>query len=748
MSQTDIEIVDAGGLVKISGTVEHITYQNDDNGFCICDICNDKDEIITVLGSVPYPMVGDYYIFYGRWTHNAKYGRQFKAEQFEKSLSSDKAAILKYLSSRAIKGIGARMAQRIVAEFGEDTFDVIENHPDWLADIKGISLKKAQEISADFKEKAGMRSAMMYFGEFFGPTLSVRIFKKWGSGAVDIAKNNPYRLCDEIDGIGFEKADEMARKIGFPEDSADRLKSGTVYILKHNAAQNGHTCLPRETLAKLSAQMMGTTEEYADEIISQLIKEKRLYSMLCNSKSYIFDEYTYNCEKTVAAKLTQLDKICIPVNITDVYAFLAKEEMQNGISYADQQRNAIAKAMTSGVLILTGGPGTGKTTVVKALLDIFKSMGFKVALAAPTGRAAKRLSESTQCEAKTVHRLLEMAYSADDATAGEGEKHSEFMRNEDNHLEENVVIVDEVSMIDVYLMNALVKAIKPGARLILIGDVDQLPSVGAGDVLRDLIDCERFSVVRLVEIFRQAQSSLIVTNSHEINLGNMPSLDVKDNDFFFLPRPDSEIAATISDLCRNRLPKAYGSEFADGIQVISPSRRGVAGTDSLNHLLQQALNPPSAQKAEYRHREITYRVGDKVMQIRNNYDLEWEKDDTVGYGIFNGDIGIIEAIDRAEQVMHIRFDDRTVLYDLSMLDDITQAFAITVHKSQGSEYPTVIIPMYSAPPMLLTRNLLYTAVTRAQKMVILVGNSDIVRRMVENDCQALRYTGLYYRLKA
>ena len=476
----------------------------------------------------------------------------------------------------------------------------------------------------------------------------------------------------------------MAQRLGFPSDSDERIKSGIVYILRHNALQYGHTCLVRDSLVKLAAQALGTTEEQTASMIANLMKEKKLYSMVCDGRQYVFDEYSYNCEKSISQKLVLLDEKCIPVNISDVYSFLNKEELQNGIAYADQQRNAIAKAMTSGVLALTGGPGTGKTTVVKALLDIFRSMSFKVALAAPTGRAAKRLSESTQCEAKTVHRLLEMSFSADGTGTDGDERRFEFMRNEDNYLDENVIIVDEVSMVDTYLMCALVKAIKPGARLILIGDVDQLPSVGAGDVLRDLIDCKRFAVVTLTEIFRQAKSSLIVTNAHDINLGSMPRLDAKDNDFFFLSRPDAAIAQTIADLCLNRLPRTYGREFAEGIQIISPSRRGVAGTDNLNVILQQALNPPKAGKAEYRFRDITYRVGDKVMQIRNNYDIEWTRDDTNGNGVFNGDIGVIEAIDRSNEAMRIRFDDRVVLYDFSMLDDITQAFAITVHKSQGS----------------------------------------------------------------
>ncbi len=735
-------INESSGLQRLEGSIEHVIYSNEDNGYAICDMALGDDEIITVVGTLPMICAGDNIVIYGKWVHNPKYGRQFSVSQYERVMPADTASILRYLASGAIKGIGPKTAQRIVEKFGEDTFDVIENHPDWLSEIKGISHKSAKEISERFKEQAGMRSAMMFFRNYFGATLTVRIFKKWGSASVDIAKKNPYRLCNEIEGIGFEKADYMANELGVVSDNFDRLMSGIRYVLTQNANQNGHTCLPRAKLCEASARLLGVEAERADEAISALLKRGDLRYTLCEGEQMIYDAHAYEAEKYIAGKLLQIDKMCSAVSLPDIDRFIEREEGRNGISYAAQQKTAISDALRYGVMLLTGGPGTGKTTVVKALIHIFESMGFDIALAAPTGRAAKRLSESTSMEAKTIHRLLEMNYDNGGAAV--------FNRNEFEQLDESVIIVDEASMIDSALMMALLKAIKPGARLIIIGDSDQLPSVGAGNVLRDIIDSGRFSVVRLDEIFRQAQESLIVTNAHAINEGRYPSIDVKNNDFFFLRRDsDRNIAHTIADLYKNRLPKTYGEGIRQEIQVITPSRKGEAGSENLNIILQGALNPPSPNRKEYKFREVTFREGDRVMQTRNNYDINWfrDADGKDGYGIFNGDIGVINKIDLRESVMEISFDDRVVNYDLTVLDDLEHAYAITVHKSQGSEYGVVIIPMCSAAPMLLTRNLLYTAVTRAQRMAVLVGREDIMRRMVDNNCQSMRYTGLADRLK-
>ena len=730
------------GLIKLSGSVEHIIYSNEENGYTVADFGTDDDDLMTITGIMPYVNEGDSLIIYGEWKHNQRYGRQFSVSEYERYMPANASAILRYLSSGAIKGIGKKTAVKVVEQFGDDTLDVLENHPDWLSDIPGISLKKAKQICDDFKAKAGIRSAMMFFRDFFGAATTVKIYKRWGSACIDIARQNPYRLCDEIDGIGFERADSMAQKLGLDQNSESRLISGIAHVLRHNASKNGHVCLPRDVLVRASSSLLGADAESINMAIDDMISMRRLKYSLWNDVTYLYDSYSYDCESYIAEKLDLIDKVCPKISTEDANFFIEKEESANRITYAVLQKKAIIGALESGVMLLTGGPGTGKTTIVKALIDIFESMDMKVALAAPTGRAAKKLSEATCHEAKTIHRLLEFEYSSED-----GDRPG-FRRNENDLLEENVIIIDESSMIDNILMCSLLKAVKPGARVILIGDSDQLPSIGAGNVLRDLLDCARFATVRLNEIFRQAQQSLIVTNAHSINSGKMPIMTVKDNDFFFLPRStDEEIAFTVTDLCLNRLPKKYGEEAVGGVQVITPSRKGIAGTENLNIMLQNALNPKSRDKKEYKHRERIFREGDRVMQTKNNYEIEWYRDDeSEGMGIFNGDIGTIESIDLLGNTMNIRFDDRFVNYEFTDLDDLEHAYAITVHKSQGCEYPFVIIPLYSAPPMLLTRNLFYTAVTRAKRMVILVGKSEIAERMVKNSHIGQRYTGLKQRL--
>ena len=729
-------------LIKLSGSVEQVIYANEENGYMVCDLGTDDDDLITITGIMPYVNEGDSLIVYGEWKHNPKYGRQFVVTQYERYLPANASAILRYLSSGAVKGIGKKTALKIVEEFGDNTLEVLENHPDWLSDIPGISLKKAKQICEDFKAKAGIRTAMLFFRDYFGATTTVKIYKKWGSASIDIAKNNPYRLCDEIDGIGFDRADSMAMKLGLERDSYPRLVSGVAHVLKYNAAQNGHVCLPREKLAQASAQLLGSSVEQINSIIDDMLMSGKLKYSLFDNVVYLYDKFAYDCECYIAEKLDLLDKLCPAVDVSDANFFIEKEERKNGFTYAFMQKKAIIGALESGVMLLTGGPGTGKTTIVKALIDIFNSMDMKVALAAPTGRAAKRLSESTSQEAKTLHRLLEFEYATED-----GDRPG-FRKNENDLLEENVIIVDESSMIDNILMSSLLRAVKPGARVILIGDADQLPSVGAGNVLHDLLECGRFTTIRLDEIFRQAQQSLIVTNAHMINKGELPRLDVKDNDFFFLPRSsDEDIAFTVTDLYKNRLPRTYGADTVNNIQVITPSRKGDAGTENLNVMIQSALNPSSTKKREHKHRERIFREGDKVMQIKNNYELEWcREDDSTGMGIFNGDIGTIFRIDNINECMEIVFDDRHVTYEFSSLEELEHAYAITVHKSQGCEYPIVIIPLYGAPSMLLTKNLFYTAVTRAQRMVILVGRADIAKTMVSNAHTSMRYTCLKQRL--
>ena len=731
-------------LTRLKGTVEHIIYANEDNGYTVLDF-GLEDDVVTACGTMPYVSDGDSLILWGNWVHNPKYGRQFKVEQYERDMPADSTAILRYLSSRTIKGVGPKLAERIVSHFGDETLDVMENHPEWLADVPGISRKKAAEISEDFKAKAGIRSAMMFFRDYFGAAMTVKIYKQFGSSAVDMAKQNPYRLCDEVEGIGFERADQMAMSLGLDPGSEERLMSGIRYLLTSNAARNGHVCLPREKLTEAAAQLLRADTDRVESAMNTLLEQGALVCRRYEGKELMFDQETDRQEKYIADKLLLLDKLCPSIDAGDVNAFIAREERDQGVAYARGQKQAIVDALSGGVMLLTGGPGTGKTTVVHALLHIFRSMDMSVALCAPTGRAAKRLSESTSTEAKTIHRLLEMEFE-------EGSGRGHFRKGEQDLLEESVIIVDEASMVDNALMCSLCKAVKPGARLILIGDADQLPSVGAGRVLNDLIDSGRFATVRLTEIFRQARESLIVTNAHAINEGTYPDLTIKNNDFFFLPRRyDREIADTVVELCATRLPRAYGKATEGGIQIITPSRKGEAGTENLNRRLQSELNPPAKGKKELKYRETVFRVGDRVMQTKNNYDIEWESgsgvNQTAGSGVFNGDIGTVIFIDPSEGEMVVSFDDKEATYTGEMLDELEHAWAVTVHKSQGSEYPFVIVPMYNAPPLLLIRNLLYTAVTRAQRMVILVGREDVIRTMVDNDRQTLRYTGLAMRLK-
>lgn len=736
MAKRVFEEVPEDGVAMFEGSVEEIIFANEDNGYAILVLVTDKNELITAVGIMPYVGEGEHLKVYGKWVHNPKYGRQFSVSNYEKVMPADEVSILRYLASGAIKGIGPKTAQKIVDVYGRDTFDVIENHPEWLAEISGITPKKARQIGEEFQKSAGMRSTMMFFREYFGAALTMKIFKRWGSKSVELAKENPYILCEQIDGIGFDKADSMAKKLGFSDEGLDRVCAGIVYMMKYKITHNGHVCLPESILIKDAARLLYVEESIVVAALAELSKENKIRAVKYDGVKYIYERDSYDEEKFIARKLDLLDKVCASVSAQDMAAFIRREEAKSGISYAPLQKKAIASALESGVMILTGGPGTGKTTVVRALIEIFDSMGFDVALAAPTGRAANRMSEATSREAKTIHRLLEMDFSES--------VYGKFNRDENNLLDEEVIIIDEASMIDQSLMYALLKAIKPGARLIIIGDSDQLPSVGAGNVLRDLIEGGRFSTIRLNEIFRQASESLIITNAHAINNGQMPDLTVKNKDFFFLPRSsDSDIAYTVADLCKNRLPKAYGARATANLQVISPSRKGEAGTENLNVLLQNTLNPTMFGKKEYKYREVTFRQGDRVMQTKNNYDLEWQKDDgTNGNGIFNGDIGVIYDIDFKEQYMDIVFDDKSVKYDFGFLEELEHAYAITVHKSQGSEYPIVIIPAYRAPELLLSRNMLYTAVTRAQNMVIIVGDASIVQTMVDNDRQILRYTGL------
>lgn len=733
-------IADKEGLLSIEGSVEKIIYQNEENGYTVCEIFTPSDEIFTLVGNMPYLSEGETVSALGSWVNHATFGKQFKVEFYEKQLPATETAILKYLASGAVRGIGKVTAQRIVSQFGADSFEVIEHNPQWLSEIPGISPKKAEQISASFAAQFGMRNVMMFCREYFGPTTAVRIYKKWGNGAVERIKQNPYILCGEIYGVGFEKADAIAKDLGMKKNAPERIAMGLKYVLMHNAASNGHSFLPLDKLCAVAKRLLSCEMNEIEDEAAALETRGEIVCVRHEGMKCAYLRDYYEAEKYTAEKLCALDRAGKNLGEDNVLSLISMVERESNMEYAVLQKRAICQAASNGVFILTGGPGTGKTTVVRAIIRVFDAMGLRIALAAPTGRAAKRMSQSAGEEAKTVHRLLEMEYGAEDKLR--------FRKNEKDQLEDDVIIIDEASMLDLMLTDALLKAIKPGARLILIGDVNQLPPVGAGHVFDDIIKSDRFATVELTHIFRQAQESLIVTNAHAVNHGEYMNLESKSGDFFFLPRQeDAQTAATIAELCKKRLPKSYGLTVFDGIQVITPSRKGDAGTEMLNSALQSVINPPARGKAEKKVRDFTLRESDKVMQIKNNYDIEWNKNGTQGFGIFNGDIGVIKKIDLSEELITVDFEDKICEYDYTMLDELELAYAITVHKSQGSEYPIVIMPLYRYTPKLLTRNLLYTAITRAQSIVILVGNGEVAKAMVDNNRQTKRYTGLRYALE-
>ena len=729
---------DEKDLEELCGTVEQIVFRNSENSYTVLDLFDEKGDCITVVGIMPYVSEGDSVMLAGKWTQHQTFGRQFQVEYFDRVLPADETNILRYLSSRVIKGIGPKTAQKIVGRYGSDTFDVIENHPEWLTDIPGITLKKATEISDNFKEQFGVRNIMLAAKGELSAAMSIRVFNRFKHQSVDILRENPYILCEEISGIGFEKCDSLANALGIEKDSEIRIKSAILYLLRHNADKNGHTYLPLDKLIENAKHFLEISTDKIQSAIQSLLDNRQIVEEKCGENPAIYLYQYYMSEKYCAQKLISLKKLCMGYDFYDKRMFVDRIEIENSIKYASMQRKAIELAIENGVMILTGGPGTGKTTVVRALIRIFENIGMDIALAAPTGRAAKRLSDSTGREAKTIHRLLEMD-KRDDGLF--------FRKCETDPLDSNVIIIDEASMIGISLLESLLKAVKPGSRIIFIGDSSQLPSVGAGNVLYDLISSGVFCTVCLTEIFRQAKQSLIVTNAHAINRGEYPSLDRHDADFFFLNRSnDQKIADTVVDLYAERLPKTYKEAANGGIQVIVPTRNGVSGTENLNRLLQEKLNPPEEYKNERKAHGVVFREGDRVMQIKNNYSIAWENDENCGVGIFNGDIGRIERIDNVGETMTINFDGRICEYEFSMLDELEHSYAITVHKSQGSEYPIVILPLTTSAPMLLTRNLLYTGVTRAQKMIILVGKSETVYEMTDNNRQSIRYTGLVDKL--
>ena len=723
-------------LLQLCGTVEEIIYRNGNNGYTVLTVMSDG-VTATAVGMMSDVNIGDELKLVGSWKTHTSYGEQFAFEYYEQFMPSTSESILKYLSSGVIKGIGRATARRLVDAFGEKTLEIIQNEPNRLVEIKGISQDKAAALCAEVRKAFGMREVMLYLEKYRISTQeAVNVWKAFGADAISLIECDPYILCDERVNVSFERADYIAAALDKPCDDRRRIRAGIIYIITYNS-RNGHTCLPKEKLVSVTADFLKLEKQLVDDVTEELISDGGLVSDNIEEREFVFLPSFYKSESYAAGRLIMMLQFP-PERITGAELSLEAFERQKNITYAKLQRKAIIEAMSGGLLILTGGPGTGKTTTLNAIIELYKQNGVKVALAAPTGRAAQRMSEVTGCEAKTIHRLLEVEWDKNDRPV--------FTRNEKNMLDCDALILDELSMVDSTLFEGVLRALRLGCRLIMVGDSDQLPSVGAGNVLGDLIASGKIPVVQLKEIFRQSMKSLIVTNAHRIVHGEMPETGRTDSDFFFMSCPDREkIASTIVELCSIRLPARYGYSSFDDIQVLCPGRKGELGVTDLNKRLQSVLNPQKNSFSEIQMPVYTLRLGDKVMQTKNNYDLLWSRaDGTEGSGVFNGDIGIIEDINKSAKTAVIRFDDRLVIYDTDSLTDLELAYAATVHKSQGNEFNAVIIPMYYGAPQLYYRNLLYTAVTRAKKILILVGNISTLRRMVDNNKKTLRYSGLKY----
>ena len=727
-------------LLELCGSVEHVTYHNDKNQYTVMELATEGG-LVTVVGAFPFVSEGEELRVYGTWTSHPSFGDQFKAETFDRARPATTAAMLKYLSSGAVKGVGPAMARRIVQTFGDKALEIMESDPERLAQIKGITQEKAKEIGEELKRVYGIRELMMFLGAYgVRPEETVLVWKQFGAASIACIQEDPYCLCGEGIDISFDIADAIAESMEKERDDMGRVQAGILYVLRHNL-NNGHTCLPMDKLCAASAQLLGVELDAVQDGIYTLCQGFHIVCETFHDRDYLFLQKQHASEAYIAARMHTMVGMS-PNTIGGADAKIAKIERNKGIQYAEKQKEAIRAALEQGILILTGGPGTGKTTTLNAIIQLLKEAGEQVYLAAPTGRAAKRMSELTGEEAKTIHRLLQVDWDEQD--------NSVFTRNERNPLECDCLVIDELSMVDSYVFESVLRALPFSCRLVLVGDSDQLPSVGAGNVLGDLIASGLFPTVQLKEIFRQSMESLIVTSAHRIVEGKMPELNRRDNDFFFLPQVSPEQAAQlIVSLAAVRLPKSYGYSSVTDIQVLCPGRKGELGTVELNKLLREAVNPPAKGKQEVKINGTLFRLGDKVMQIRNDYHLPWTKDDgTTGEGVFNGDMGVVTEIDRPGGALYVHIDDKDVLYDFEHASsELELAYAVTVHKSQGNEFPAVIIPVLKPPKQLCYRNLLYTGVTRAKQLLILVGQRGIVGAMIENDRKTRRYTGLKYFLE-
>lgn len=731
-------------MPDIKGVIDSIIFQNEENGYTIAKM-DSGSQIITLVGILPYITEGNQYRVTGEWVAHPKFGEQLKVDKVEEVLPTTASGIEKYLASGVVAGIGPVTAKKIVDFFGEKSLDVLDNNIERLNEIKGIGIKKIELITRSYTSQREVRNIIMFFQNFgVSPNQCMKIYKRFGSNSINVIKDNPYILTETVSGIGFKTADNIARSLGIDKDSSFRIKSGINYVINEFCGL-GNTFMPIDKLLNKSKEILLVEEEVLNKNIYEGVLEGKLKVEDVEDIKGVFTiPYLYAelgvTKKIVTLVSAQYDNIDIDINKT-----IKSFEAENGITLADSQKEAIKGAIDNGIEVITGGPGTGKTTIINCIVDIFENLGMKVFMAAPTGRAAKRMSEATGREAKTIHRLLEL---------GAGEEEVKSVKGEDSPLECDVLIVDEASMIDINLMNNLLSAVAFGTRLIIVGDVDQLPSVGPGNVLRDIIESNTVKVVRLNEIFRQGKESMIVVNAHLINEGKMPMINKKDSDFYFIESLEVEnILNQIVSLINTRLPKFNKNwDKIRHIQILSPMRKGIVGVDNLNKELQHILNPKGPNKLEKEYRDMIFRVGDKVMQTKNNYSINWVKimgsEKEEGIGVFNGDVGYIMDINEDDNTVVVNFeDDKIVEYEDLYLDELTLAYAITIHKSQGSEFPVVIMPMFMGPPLLMNRNLLYTGITRAKQMVVLVGNAKAVQFMKDNDRSFERYSGLKWRIK-
>ena len=728
-------------LEILQGTIAAVVYQNYDNGYSVLRLSLDNGQTATVVGTIPLPCLGERLMVTGKWATHSSYGKQFEAEFLERMMPQSANEILTYLSGRVIKGIGPRIAAKIVSRFGDDTLKIMEREPERLAEISGITDKRAQEIGEEFRLQVGMRSLLEFFAlHHLSAELAVKTYKLYGEAAMDMLYDDPYLLTEEGLEAPFGAVDRFAIDLGFAGDDMRRVKAGLFFELRYNLTA-GHSFLPEEKLVGATGMLLSVETAVVQNALERLVETQQLVRTVLANICVVYLPALYEAESYCAQRLQDFAACHYPKSA--YFSRMVKKAAQDGgLTYSAEQSQAIEDAATTGLLLVTGGPGTGKTTIVRGILSLYDQMGLSYVLAAPTGRAAKRLTEVTGQEASTIHRLLGAGI---DPHTGE----LIFSKNEEDPLKTDAVIVDEMSMVDVLLLHSLLKAIPERARLIFVGDPDQLPPVGPGFPFNDMLRAKCLPTVRLTEIFRQAQESLIVMNAHSVNAGNMPELRNRRSDFFFLPcRSEEEVAQTIQGLYQTRLPKNMGIPSED-IQVLSPTKKGGAGTVYLNKILQAALNPQTGEKKEKTVGEILFREGDRVMQIRNNYDIPWKKTDgsQVGAGIFNGDVGIIQAIDMNMELVTVVFDDRVAEYDFTQLIELEPAYAMTVHKSQGSEYRAVVLSAWNASPYLLSRSILYTAITRARELLIIVGREETIAIMTENAKRNRRYTGLKLRLQ-